>query len=93
VASEAGANQLYLQAWLQGITAAVALLALVLSAYGLFLQRLDKRPRLRVLAKRVDFFSESEPVGTSYGVEVANTGHMPVIVAGIYVRPGHGRKR
>jgi hypothetical protein len=84
-----GALQLPPKTLFQGATAAVAVLALILSAWGLYLQRIDKRLRLRVRAKDAWLFAGSEPIEQSYAFEVANVGHVPVTVQNLYVRPGH----
>jgi hypothetical protein len=83
------ALRLPLEAWVQIITPAVAVVALVLSAWGLYLQRIDKRPRLRVRAKSAWLFAGSEHVAEAYAFEVANVGHVPVTVQNLYLRPGH----
>ena len=79
----------YLQAWSDGITTAVAIAALFLSLWTLYLQRIDKRPRLRVLAKSAWLFAGSEQIAEAYAFEVANVGHVPVTVQNVYLRPGH----
>jgi hypothetical protein len=78
-----------IQAWTAGLTAAVAVLALILSAWGLYLQRIDKRPRLRVRGKCAVLFAGPELSPPTYAFEVANVGHVPVTVQSVYLRPGH----
>jgi hypothetical protein len=79
----------YLQAWSDGMTAVVAFLALILSALGLYLQRIDKRPQLRVQAKSAWLYVGTKAPAAAYAFEVANVGHVPVTVQNVYLRPGH----
>jgi hypothetical protein len=81
--------KLFLDRPFQAATPIVAVLALGLSVWTFYLQRVDKRARLRVRAKDTWRMLGTEAVEKTYAFEVANVGHVPVTVAMLYLRPGH----
>ena len=71
--------------WIQGATATIAFLALLVAGYSLYLQRIDKRPRLEISGRYADIYSGTERIESTYAITVVNAGHVPVTVSQLYI--------